>query len=291
MPIAGLPPPPSQPAPEGTQWTLYRNLLLHQAIGPSNIDTTVPNRETTYSVGNNGPIPPIPEAQDYALARLYFAAFTLYTSTSTTPPVATGEIMAVDWPVWPGANSPAAFGHAKIDGGDFVVSVDTRVGATFTWPLVWTFTWTCTVVGAPGITYSADLSQVRGDIWVALPASSRLPRLNPTNPSLDPEQAGLELTWSRRMERVPRAPHALGEVGEFVWPPMWDGTKRFRLDGVHLQVDALIPSGYTVQGDWYFTRIPGDPDTTIGPPPSETGVVHAARTDTDSTNDPLALTS
>lgn len=281
MPIVGLPAPPNFPPPAGTQWTPIYNVLLHSLISEAGISTVV-NAETTYEVGQNGPIPVVAGAVDYALSRLYFAQFQQYLNGT---PIG---YMVVDWPTAVLINDPGTGPYFKIDGGDFEVFHDTSVGSTPTWPFKLRFTVTTTVTPGGGATLGISLDQLRADIWAALPVSSRLPRINPTNPGLDPEQAGLELTWSRQNARVPRPPHRLGEVAALTWPPMWDGPKRFLLDGVHLQVDALPTSGYTVQGDWYFIRIPGDPDTTVAPPPSETGVPHVARFDVDVFDDGAA---
>lgn len=285
MPIAGLPAPPSVPPPAGTKWVFYANQLLETDINSEgDIDTSVPGRETNFGLGNNGPSPSIPGAADMALARLYFAQWAMYHDH-----VRTGELMAVDWPVWPGPNSPGAMGFAKVDGGDFQVRI--AGGGSPTYPLIWDTTWTCTVVPPDGKAVGACLTQVRGDLWVALPASSTLPQLNPSHPSLDPEQAGLELTWTRGDTRVPRTPIPFGAVAALTWPLMWDGAKRFLLDGMHLQVDTPAQGGTTVQADWYFIRIPGDPDTTVGPPSGVSNLPHTARVDTDLTDDFQAVTA
>jgi hypothetical protein len=283
MPIVGLPAPPTFPPPDGTQWTPIRNIVLHSLISEAGVGTGV-NAETSYEVGANGPIPAVDGAADYALSRLYYVKCQQYLDGAPL------GYLTVSYLTEALVNEPAEGTYWKIDGGDFIWFKDPSVGSTPTWPFKFRVTVTTTVAPPGGSTIGISIDEVRADIWAALPVSSRLPRINPSNPGLDPEQAGLELTWSRRNARVPRVPHQFGEVAALTWRPMWDGAKRFLLDGVHLQVDALQETGgYTVQGDWYLIRIPGDTDTTVAPPPSESGVVHPARFDADVFDDPLAV--
>jgi hypothetical protein len=284
MPIVGLPAPPTFPPPAGTKWTPVRNVVLHSLISEAGVGTGV-NDETSYEVGANGPIPAVDGAQDYALSRLYYAKCQQYLDGDPL------GYLTVSYLTEALVNEPAEGTYFKIDGGDFVWFKDPSVGSTPTWP--WKFIVTVTTHTTPpgGATLGISIDEVRADIWAALPASSKLSQLNPANPSLDPEQAGLELTWSRRNARVPRQLPAFGTIAELTWPPMWDDGKRFLLDGHHMQVDALPSGGYTVQGDWYFIRIPGDTETTVAPPPGESGIAHLARVDIDVTDDPLALTA
>lgn len=284
MPIEGMAAPPTFPPPAGTRWIFQRNIVLHSLISEAGISTTV-NADTTYEVGANGPIPVITGAADYALSRLYYAKFQTYLNS-----VAQGYMTAT-FPTAALVNDPATTTYFKIDGGRFIVFHDTSVGSTPTWPFKFNMTFTTTTAPPGGDTIGMSLDEVRADIWAALPETSSLPRINPTSPTIDPERAGIELTWSRQNARADRTRHVLGQVAALTWPHMWDAAKRFMVDGVHLQVHVNPTTGHRVQSDTYFIRIPGDPDTTVAPPSSATGVPQAARTDVNTTDDPLALTS
>lgn len=271
MPIDGLPPAPATPPPAGHKWTLYRNLLIHSLDSPASL-FILPGQETTYSVGINGPTPVIIGAVDFALARPWFVQFKMYQSTSGGggPWIPTGELVAVDWttPDGSGPNNAAGSRYHRIGQGAVTWSVDTRVGATHTWPLVLQEKWVCTLLPPAGVSVATSILQWRADVWVAMPSSSNLNTLNPGSPLLNPEKTGLQLTWPRHDSRMPVESPRLGQIAELTFPSKWDGAKRFMVDGYKLSYDILENGGYQSQGDYYFTRIPNDRDTEITPPPT-----------------------
>ncbi len=239
---------PTKLPPAGTRWELQRGVLVYDntslGAGESLINVLPAwDGKTTFGVGTTTPA--VPGAADFVLETWYYAQVRTYVNHVFS------ELMAVE----PDKSSGSQY--IAVYAGDVSVVVDTRVGSTATWPMIWNITYTNYVQPPPGTTLGVEVVKIVADVWAALPLNSQLEALNPNSPLLSAQQAGLQLTWARRNSKVDLTRRALGAVGGLTWPTMWDGERSFLLDGVHLQVDVGANDAVTTRCDYRFTKLPG----------------------------------
>lgn len=235
--MTNLPDPPA-----GHQWILQRNILVYDntGLGLGEASLNIPpafDGITTYTSGQNVSIP---SAADYVLETLWYAQVITYLNHAQY------GLMAVE----PGKAS--ASGYITVPGGlTSQYSGGVPVFSHLEIPITYVVS-----SSSPGGTLGVQLVKVVGDVWAAMPTSSKLTTLNPNSPLTTSAQQGFAITWPRSEERIDATRHTLGEIGGLTWPHMWDGEKRFMLDGLHLTVRPHGGGGYETHCDYQFTKIP-----------------------------------
>lgn len=246
-----MPTPPAYAPGEGRRWVLQRGVNIFTGSGENNLNISPAwDGRTTYAHSANYGLA---GATDYVLDRWIYAQVRLYHDHT---PIA---LMALE------PQKESGSPYIKVDSEDMFVQYSAPPAV---WPVTLTVTYENYVLPPPGTTsLGAEMLKWVGDVWANPPLDSSLGSINPESPLLDPLRAGIQLTWPRQHGRVPLHLQALGGLGGLTWSgrnAMWDGEKLWVLDGLHLHYDVLPRGGYTLHGEYRFSKLPGSDDGSTG---------------------------
>lgn len=246
-----LTPPPQSPG-AGRRWVLQRGVNVFTGNGLFEQGVTIGGENTYNHSANYG----LAGATDYVLGRWIYAQVNLYRDNALEP---VSSIMAIE--------------PEKESGSPFIAVYDDVLilppaDPTTVWPPTIRIRYVNYVLPPPGtINIGVGIIKWVGDVWANPPVDSSLKHINPQSPLLDPMAVGIQLTWPRQHGRVPLNLHELGGLGGLTWDgrnAMWDGEKLWVLDGLHLHYEVLPHGGYTLQGDYRFSKLPGSDDGSTG---------------------------